>query len=290
MYNSYDYYNQHYEPYDNTPFKIPSNTNLNYQTSITKAIIPEKKEETVVLEKVKRYFDITSASRNRLIYPSVCDFVIPVNIQSKVTPIESTDPIINGFPYEYNTLSASTNPFAPLYIRLNVSSVSINDFYTNSFIEIGGEFRKIVSYNGSTFSAKIDLPFTILPLVGTSYTLRKELPVIRTTIVASVNNQITLSPLASSISNIYTNNYIFIGTIPSNYQWRLITYYDGATRTLTYDGPLVSLVGPDIEILLFTRDNVVPLLYSSSSTDSSSTSQLMDSTKSLYYEIRLQNI
>ncbi len=212
-----------------------------------------------------RFFDIDSTYRDRISYPLVGDFVIATNGNAPPnTPQSSVDPVINAFPYE----ASLTNGLSTLtQIALNVLASGISNFYRNSFLEIAGEFRRIVGYDASTQFATVSPGFSVAPPAITPYTIRFELPILRgTTSAASATTSEVYLPIGSSpVNNFYVNNFIFIpgATPPATYQWKRIIAYDGATLKATVQGKFNAIVplGETIEVQRYSYDNVRNLKF-----------------------------
>uniref|UniRef100_A0A6C0DIT0 Uncharacterized protein n=1 Tax=viral metagenome TaxID=1070528 RepID=A0A6C0DIT0_9ZZZZ len=218
---------------------------------------------------MKRYIHIDSGYRDRLTYPNIGDFVVETNAYTLNGPATAKDPIILAFPYESNQLSGGSTT---TQITLSVTSSNILNFYRDSYLEINGEFRKIIGYDNTSQIATVDIGFSVAPLALTLYSIRKELPAERSTTSnnATALNKIYLGAGSSSTDNFYVNTFVFLpgGSPPTSYQWKRITAYDGTTKIATVSGIFSSLVtaGTTYEILRFTRDNVVPLNYQGSNT------------------------
>lgn len=213
----------------------------------------------------KKYIDLDSTYRNRKLWPMPCDFVVDINAQTKDTPQTALDPIILSFPYEANLTSALSTVTE---IPLSVKSSSIRNFYQNSYLEINGIFRLIISYDEVTQIATVSPAYPFVYPALTSYTIRKEKPFqgpLLTGGVAINNVTIVLDPTASSVDDFYVNYYVFLpGSLPpDSYQYSRILSYNGITKVATVASPFVSIVGAGVtyEILEFTRDNVVPLRF-----------------------------
>jgi len=223
---------------------------------------------------MKRYIHIDSGYRDRLTYPNIGDFVVETNAYTLNGPATAKDPILLAFPYESNQLSGGSTT---TQITLSVTSSNILNFYRDSYLEINGEFRKIIGYDNSSQIATVDIGFSVAPLALTLYSIRKELPAERSTTSnnSTALNQIYLGAGSSSIDNFYLNTFVFLpgSSPPTTYQWKRITAYDGTTKLATVSGIFSSLVtsGTTYEILRFTRDNVVPLNYQGSNTFSNAT-------------------
>jgi hypothetical protein len=211
-----------------------------------------------------RYFDVNSLYRNRLLYPSVCDFVIQMNTNSVSTSASAQDPVLLAFPYETNLLQGGSTV---TQLTLSVQASNIVDYYKKSFIEIFGFFRQIIAYDPSLKIVTVDTPFPAAYLALTPYTIRYELPQERdfTGGPSPALNQIVLHAGASSIDQFYRDKWIFLpgATPPSSYVWRRIKSYNGATKvaTVTEAFPALIPAGQIFEVLLFSYDNVKALKY-----------------------------
>lgn len=212
----------------------------------------------------RRYIDLDSATRNRITYPKVGDFVVQVNAPVKNTPETALDPIINAFPYEVNLCSGGSTV---TQIAMSVVSSAISNFYKNSFLEINGEFRLIVNYDSTTQIATVAPSFSVAPPALTQYTVRKALPVLRdvTGGISPTKNKIILSASASNKDNFYVGNYVFLpGLIPPNtFKYKRIIAYNGTTKVATVAGTFLAIIaaGTTFEIQRFTKDNVIPMRY-----------------------------
>jgi len=216
-----------------------------------------------------RYIDINSQYRDRISYPEVCDFVIDVGGSYKDNPESASDPVIQAFPYETNLCSGGSTV---TQIALAVTSSNIVNYYRNSYLEIGGNFRLITAYDNTTQVATVSPAFPAAPPALTLYTIRKTLPIALgagyqdvTGGASLVKNQIILGPLASNVTDIYKNNYVFIAgpTAPGSYQWKRIVSYNGVTKVATVSPPFVAPIGAGVtyELMRYSYNNVIPLRY-----------------------------
>ena len=229
---------------------------------------------------LKRYIDIDSGRRNRFAYPKVGDFVVEVNGRSNNTPTSSPDPIILAFPYETNQLSGGSTV---TQIALSVTSSNIVNFYRNSYIEIAGNYRTVISYDNTIQLAVVSPAFPIAYPALTQYTIRKQLPV---ELAAGVYQEVlpvntainTFTPgalalaLAGPTGIGLQDLYVFVAgaTPPTSYQWgrldRILVagVWTGSYRVLPTNpgGSYPALLaGATYEILRFSFDNVAPLRY-----------------------------
>lgn len=213
----------------------------------------------------KRYIDINSAFRDRRTYPNVCDFVIEMNTNTNnYTPENSQDPVLLSFPYETNLLQGGSTL---TQLVLSIESSGILNFYIDSFLEINGNFRKIISYNPSLKVATVDSPFPVAYPVTTLYTIRYEKPILYdfTSAISPALDKVVLSASASSENDIYVNNWIFIpgSSPPTSYQWVRIKKYDGVTKIATVAANFNSLInaGENFQICPFSYNNIKALKY-----------------------------
>jgi hypothetical protein len=242
---------------------------------------------------VVKYIDIDSTYRDRLRYPKVGDFSLQINSKPTNSPSVAQDPVILAFPFETGLLQAvAAGP--PIVYQLSILSSNVNNYYINQYLEVGGLFAKIISYNGATKNATLDI--YIGGALNDTYTIRKQLPypLIGSVVgppstpqdfqdVTTVNSvtfeQIILGAAASVRVGEYIGKYIFFngitaanpaipGTIvsPSGYIWRRITNYTvvAGVKTVTVYPPLPAIVlaGTVYEIMDFSYDNNKPLIYS----------------------------
>lgn len=235
-----------------------------------------------------KYLDIDSTYRNRKDYPNPNDFVIPITYPGRdSTAATAIDPVIDSIPYTgsinppgVNVTGISTSP---VLITLDVGESIIDNFYIDSFLQVSGEYRRIIKYNGTSKTATIESPFSVLPSNGTVYYTRRSIPFFTGSIVASpapTINSFALNSLASSINGIYINSYVRFTSGPNTDLVFRIVSYDGSNRQVTVFGniPVVPTVGTIVELVSFTRDNASTLLYSNTSGTSN---------QSGYYEIEL---
>lgn len=230
-----------------------------------------------------RFIDITSSGRNRLTYPNVCDFVIPVNSNYQNSPQTAEDPILQAFPYETNLCSGGST-FTQ--IALAVTSSTIINFYRGSYLNIGIEYRLITAYDNTTKIATVSPGFSVAPPALTLYSIRKELPVELTpgsfqglTAAAGANNKQVVLPVGLNARN-YINNYVFVpgSSVPLSYQWRLITSAGDLQNpplapniaiisqpfyTPVLGKPVFTTIGAGVlfEIIRYSKNNLTPLRY-----------------------------
>jgi hypothetical protein len=233
-----------------------------------------------------RYIDIDSSYRDRLSYPEVGEFVIPVNSRCFVSsPYNAVDPVILSFPYDTGlaTAFAINAVLGTLEVTLGASSSDIVNFYNGNYIQIGTFYAKILIYNSTTKVIVTDKVYPgPLPVPPTQYTIRYQLPTQLagnayqdTTAALSADKiHITLGAAASNIDNAYTGQYLFLlppvtllPWLKDNptfaYQWALILSYNGTTKVATIQTPFLipPPIGTVYEILRFSYDNFRSLKY-----------------------------
>ena len=190
------------------------------------------------------YLDINSAYRNRLLYPDVGNFVLEVNTNFANTPTTAQDPILLSFPYETNQCQGGSTT---TQIALSVSSKNIIDYYKNSYLQLGTEFRQITSYDPTTQFATVSTPFSAAPPALTTYTIRYELPVtlaggnyFDTTPFSAVNNNtIVLGPFTTPNVTQYTNMWVFVpgSSPPTSYEWKRLEGFFTGIVDITITNP-----------------------------------------------------
>ncbi len=229
---------------------------------------------------MKRYIDIDSGRRNRFSYPKVGDFVVHVNAKQQNTPTTAIDPVVLAFPYETNQLSGGSTV---TQIALSVTSSNIVNFYRNSYIEINGNFRRIISYDNTVQIATVAPPFGVAYPALTRYSIRKQLPIglapgvyQEALPVNTATNVFTPGPLALALAGAnglgLQDLYVFVAglTPPTSYQWgrleRILVggVWTGSYRVIpTNPGGIYPplLAGSVYELMRFSFDNVVSLRY-----------------------------
>lgn len=209
-----------------------------------------------------RYLDIDSTYRNRKQYPNPTDFVMPVNTTGNFTPaMQSTDPIALSYPIVNSTTQAGSTVND---IVLNASSSSIDNYYTDLYVEIGGEYRIITSYAAGTQTAIVDRPFSVAPGAGTPYNIQGQTPILSLDTLAAGSSQIVinLGVAASNINGAYNGQFIYFISGPNQGVAMQISNYIGSTKQALLIKSLPNIPGLDTyNILGYTRDNSFPLIY-----------------------------
>ena len=174
----------------------------------------------------------------------------------------STQPPELSSSYTFNT--SSNDSFSPgAYIFLPLG-VAIDNYYINYIIEdiTLGVSKRIISYEGSTRLAKTDSLFPVGWSALDNYIVRKQGPSEIGTLTGITTITVQLPGTSSSIDNYYIGDFIRITSGPLYNEVRKIIYYNGTTKIATVDSPYSVVPGVETyEILPFTRDNVVPLVF-----------------------------
>jgi len=218
---------------------------------------------------MSRYIDIDSTFRDRITYPKPGDFVVQVGGAPKTTYQTASDPVLLAFPYETDLLSGGSTL---TQIALSVVASTIVNFYAGSVIDIAGEFRTVTAYDNTAQIATVDPPMSVAYPALTPYYIRKQYPVALaggayqdvTLVVNPTPTSIQLGALASSLNDIYVNKFVFFpDPLPSNFKWRRITSYNGATKIATLDKAFTApiAIGTVYQIIEFSYDNARPLVF-----------------------------
>lgn len=210
-----------------------------------------------------KYLDINSSYRNRTLYPNPTDFVMNVNTTGNYTDsILAKDPVVEGFPIESSTTQVS---LTATNITLNAGASIIDNYYVDQFIDIGGEYRKVINYVGASKVATVVSAFSAIPAAGTNYSITGATPIVnRDNLVAgSTQTDINLGALASNIDRAYDGQYIYFITGPNAGLINQISNYNGTTKVAKLSKTLPNIPGAaDVyNILAFTKDNSYPLIY-----------------------------
>ena len=228
-------------------------------------------KQPIISVPVNKYLDIDSTYRNRKNYPNPNNFVIPITYPGRnSTASTAIDPIVDAIPYTGSTkapgLNLTSSGSSTTSIVLDSAETNIDNFYINSILEIGGIFRTITSYDGTTFIATVSVAFPIAPLGGVVYYTRKNQPFFIGSVGAvPIPTSTTFSLVGSSpINNIYSNSYVRFTSGVNNGLVFLISSYDGSTHQVTLASPMPNIptAGDTLELDSFSRDNASTLVYS----------------------------
>ena len=133
-------------------------------------------------------------------------------------------------------------------IILDSNDSSIDNFYINSSLQIGNQFRQILSYNGTTKVCRVDLPFSIAPPPGTVYYTRKQKIYFNSNIsiykinhtFGTVNQLLLLTASPSPIKNFYRGSYIRFTNGPHESTTALITAYEPFSKVDVWNQELTN--------------------------------------------------
>lgn len=230
-----------------------------------------------------RYLEIDSTYRNRTLFPNPSQFLVqwaPTTIVSNGT--QAQDPISLSYPYYPNPPAAvqfgGGGAAAPI---LDAGASSITNAYINSYLyDITlNQYRKIVFYNGATKTATLEFAFVGWNIAD-FYDIRQA-PPMETAALAAVNSStsIVLAPTASATNDYYKGFFVYIITGPATFAVRMITAYNGTTKTATtLPFAVLPVAGNTYQILPFSRDNYSNLNY---------TGSVVSQNESVCYEVRL---
>ncbi len=188
----------------------------------------------------EKYFEIDSTYRNRNNYSNPYDFTVPYSSSNKgSTSLTFIDPILDSSPYTGSNTKIpgelTTNiSIDTINIALDSQDVAIDNFYINNNLQLGNEYRKILSYNGTTKIATVDTSFSIIPPFGTIYYIRKLTSYFSSNVAIANYNSLTntvnqlnlLATNPSLVPNFYTGSYIRFSNGPHANSTALITDYN----------------------------------------------------------------
>lgn len=203
-----------------------------------------------------KYLDVDSTYRNRNNYPNPYDFVIPYSFPNKgSTSLGFFDAILDSSPYTgsptlqpgelvtegtfiFSAINSTTTE-----IVLDAQDSPIENFYINSTLQLGDEFRHIISYNGVTKVCTVSQPFFVAPPPGTVYYVRKQqtyfdsdVAIYRYDPVFQTVDQLNLLTAAPSpVKDFYRGSYIRFTNGTHVGETTLITQYDPFGLLVTWD-------------------------------------------------------
>jgi len=231
-----------------------------------------------------RFIEIDSTYRNRNLYPNPAQFVVPwASTPIIQNGIQAVDPISYSYPYY---------PTAPTVVsfaggtsaqpQLDAQASSVTNTYINSYIyDITlDESKKIIYYDGATQVAILESAFSAGWNASDTYDIRIASPYETENLTGVISkSSVRLAALSSSIDNYYQGFFLYMLTGPSKFEVKMITKYDGVTKTANIM-PFNSLplIGDKYQILPFTKDNYSNLNYSGS---------VVSQNELVCYEIRL---
>lgn len=206
---------------------------------------------------------IDSTYRNRKIYPLPSDFVIPfTNGQSQAnSALTAVDPVSLAFPHTQGLTGGLSTPLT-IVLQANQFNTTIPNYYINNIIQIGTEFRKIISWANTTLTATVDNAFGV-PTAAVPYILRNGTPSLTSTVQVGVNTATTVQ-FAAGLDGIFVGNFIRFNTGLNAGQFRIISNFDKTTNIATLTAVLTNIPvpGDQFEIDNYSYDNEVNLIYS----------------------------
>ena len=224
------------------------------------------------------------------------------SIVSLSSPFNTT--WVSGDIYDITDGSTNTKINAqPLDIFGSNSPSTIDNFYNDYILydELNNESRDIVQYDANQRLLTVSPAFTNTPVANQKFSVRAALPSVpNNSFGGSSINQTTidLGGSALPIADFYKGSYLFPrltggivppATIPqpiSPYVYK-IKSYDGATKLATIYPPLpfslaqLTLAGTTYDILMGSRDNFSPMVYTGST---------LSQSEQVCYEIQLVSL
>lgn len=156
------------------------------------------------------------------------------------------------------------------------------------------QYRQITGYDRNTHILSVNTEQSSIagttqgPVTGWlqthNYSIRKEPPSYTgTSLAGSTQTAVILNSAASSVDDFYNNYFLRMTSGGADDEIRLITDYDGTTKTVTvFPGfSTAPVAGNTLEILAFSYDNATPFNYSGS---------MVSQQEEVCYEIELLNL
>lgn len=217
-------------------------------------------------ERVKKYIDVDSTYRNRVNYPLQSNFIINFNKTGRITNLNnSTDPIALSAPFLNGTSQTGSTTTVVLGTGSPIDNFYINDYIGVNFPgQITNQYRQVIGYTGSTSTAIVNSPYSS-STTHLNYTIRQGLPSFEGYLSTGSTSSTLL--LSNAIPSVVNTSLIRITTGSNVNQIRPI-YNMLFTGNVFQVNILPSLPNTPIpvldlyEILPFTYDNNVPLIYS----------------------------
>jgi hypothetical protein len=256
-----------YNLYDKISGKIEQGFNKMDTSTEKISMLNDRWSEQLKTLHVFDTVDINSEHRNRNQYPLISNFVIPyTNTSPGSTAFTSIDPVTNAYPYSTGIVSSGSTS---TQVVIASTSSTLNNFYINSILDINGQYVTITKYVGSSRTLTVSPALIIIPVVGTPYSIRKEIPTATGTLQAgSTQNYVYLPANFRTENNYYAGSYIMLNSGPASGEIRLITSYNGTTKQAIVGTIFSAVPGLDIfEIDAFSYDNAIPLRYNGSKTN-----------------------
>ena len=237
------------------------------------------------------YLEIDSTFRNRRNDPACGDFVVAVHqsaqsngLLSAVDPVSYSMPTTGATsPPGQNVTGSSPSPSS---IVLDASTeTSIDNYYINQYLEVAGNFARVVAYSGETFTATLATPLPSLPPPGSVYFTRVALPILVGAVSGASNTAssfaVSSATTLSSYANAYNNSFVrFLPSGGSSVGDNAmavplpIAAYDPVGRVITVQGnfPSPPVAGDQFELIGYDQDNFTPLLSNRGTGNSGSSS------------------
>ncbi len=231
-----------------------------------------------------KYLDISSEFRDRNIYANQANFVIPISqSHASQSGLTSKSGVSLAVPYESGTTQAQTQTT----VTLPTSSSTIYNYYIGSVINLPNdasvgiagtnEFVVITAYNALTKVATVS--FSVAPAAAGAqyYTIRKQAPSFQGIAQAgSTTSSVVFPATASTVTDYYKGHYLgfttnatIVTTASLRGVVRLITAYDGSTRTATTLPFPAATATNSFDVDQFSYDSYFPLKYTGSQVSSS---------------------
>ena len=184
-----------------------------------------------------------------------------VVLLAQLTPLQLVAVSITGI------VSTGTNNGNQISLNPETSS-NINNFYINQILQVGSQYSTITAYSGlDSYTATVNPAYSNTSnLTGSLYQIRGQKPIYIGNVSQFFNPTgltITQNSTFNTSNNIYSGKYLRATSGIDAGQIALINYSSSTGFINLQSGFLNSMsVGDGVEILEFTRDNSVPLLYS----------------------------
>lgn len=208
-----------------------------------------------------RYIEIDSTYRNRTCYSNPAVFDILMSKGGANSKENAVDPVSLGVSF-FGTFTGTTIVTGPPSSVTIIGGSTINHIYNNCYVynETRKEGNLIVSYDGGTTIATLQDTIPGTWLDGDTYLLRKELPSFSGTILAlpaPTSTEVQLSG-GPTFSGALVGDFIKI--VNSDQTHKILGYTDSGVVTVAHFDPVPTALD-DFEILQFSYDNEVPLVY-----------------------------
>lgn len=219
---------------------------------------------------IKKYIDIDSTFRNRVKNPLTSNFVINFNKSGRITELSnSSDPVSLAAIYESGTTAVSMSTSE---VNLPVTSSFLDNYYINSWIGVEFsqyEYLRVINYSGSTQIATVSGAYSALPS-NLPYVIREQLPTFTGYFATGTT---TTNLLLSNANSSIVGNMLRVTTgLDVNIIRNIYNEtYTGGVTSVIVSPPLPFTPTPVLdqyEIMTFSYDNAVPLIYSGTTNSS----------------------